>query len=178
MDLLDNSFHLLDATPRDNRSHLMALAEDKSLIDESEAVNTARAELTNPRKRLASEVSWLPGMGPKQVNAAIKILQNKPASLLELLENNTFNILKHGSIIINTSRPSAIDEETLYCALKTGNVAAAGLDVFGKEPYDGKLIEMDNVVLTPHIGSYAREARIDMEITAVNNLVNSLKDVL
>jgi D-3-phosphoglycerate dehydrogenase / 2-oxoglutarate reductase len=95
-----------------------------------------------------------------------------------LLDKNTFNILKRGSIIINTSRPSAIDEEALYRALKAGNIAAAGLDVFDKEPYDGKLIEMDNVVLTPHIGSYAREARIDMEISAVNNLVNSLKDVL
>lgn len=99
MDLLDNSFHLLDATPRDNRSHLMDLAEDKSLIDESDAVNTARAELTNPRKRLVSEVSWLPGMSPKQVNAAINILQNKPSALLELLENNTFPSLAAANLI-------------------------------------------------------------------------------
>jgi D-3-phosphoglycerate dehydrogenase len=95
-----------------------------------------------------------------------------------ILDSNAFNILKHGSVIINTSRATAIYEEALYNALKTGKVLAAGLDVFDKEPYNGKLIAMDSVVLTPHIGSYAKEARINMEITAVNNLVSSLKNVL
>ena len=65
-----------------------------------------------------------------------------------------------------------MDEEVLYSALKSGHVAGACLDVFDKEPYKGKLTELDNVILTPHIGSYAREARIKMEIDAVQNLLS------
>jgi len=94
-----------------------------------------------------------------------------------LLGAEQLSALKKGVIIINTSRPTAIDEKALYTALQSGKVMAAGLDVFSKEPYSGELIKMSNVVLTPHIGSYAREARIKMEIAAVNNLVNNLANV-
>ena len=48
------------------------------------------------------------------------------------------------------------------------------LDVFVDEPYNGKLGELDNVILTPHIGSYAREARVNMEVEAANNLIEGL----
>jgi len=47
--------------------------------------------------------------------------------------------------------------------------------VFEQEPYSGPLTELDNVILTPHIGSYARESRIQMEIDAVKNLIDALK---
>ena len=49
------------------------------------------------------------------------------------------------------------------------------LDVFEQEPYIGPLKELDNVILTPHIGSYAREARVEMEIQAAKNLLQGLK---
>ena len=48
------------------------------------------------------------------------------------------------------------------------------LDCFTKEPYDGPLKEMDNVILTPHIGSYAKEARIIMETDTIKNLLDVL----
>jgi len=83
--------------------------------------------------------------------------------------------MKDGVIIVNTSRGAVIDEEGLYNNLKTKKVAAAALDVFWSEPYSGRLTELDNVVLTPHIGSYAKEARVAMEIEAAKNLIRGFK---
>ncbi|MDD5503735.1 MAG: phosphoglycerate dehydrogenase [Candidatus Omnitrophica bacterium] len=83
-----------------------------------------------------------------------------------------FGLIKKGAYIINTSRPGLIDEQALCAALKDGSVAGACLDVFDKEPYTGKMIQFDNVILTPHIGSYAKEARIKMEIDSVENLLS------
>jgi len=85
--------------------------------------------------------------------------------------------MKKGVCIINTSRGGLIDENALYKGLKTGQIRSAGLDVFNDEPYTGKLTQLDNVVLTPHIGSYAKEARIEMEKQAVLNLIKGLKKV-
>lgn len=82
--------------------------------------------------------------------------------------------MKDGAVIINTSRGSVIDEPALYGALKSGKIFAAALDVFSNEPYTDKLIGSGNCILTPHIGSYAKEARIQMEIDAVNNLIKGV----
>lgn len=71
--------------------------------------------------------------------------------------------MKKGSFIINTSRGELIDENALYDSLASGHLEGAGLDVFNEEPYNGKLIGIENTVLTAHIGSYAREARSAME---------------
>jgi D-3-phosphoglycerate dehydrogenase len=58
--------------------------------------------------------------------------------------------------------------------LKDRKIAGAAVDVFTEEPYSGKLKTLDNVILTPHLGSYAREGKRQMEIDAVNNLLNAL----
>jgi len=73
-------------------------------------------------------------------------------------------------IIVNTARGTAVDFPALENALETGLVSGACLDVFDIEPYEGTLLERDDVVVTPHIGSYAREAREHMERVAVDNL--------
>ena len=58
---------------------------------------------------------------------------------------------------------------------KGGKVLGAALDVFEREPYRGPLSELDNIILTPHIGSYAKEGRIEMEIQAVTNLLEGIR---
>jgi D-3-phosphoglycerate dehydrogenase len=85
--------------------------------------------------------------------------------------------MKPEAILINTSRGEIIDENVLYDALKSNHIAGAGLDVFQEEPYLGPLRKLDNVVLTPHIGSYAQEIRIKMEIEATNNLIRGLNEI-
>lgn len=85
-------------------------------------------------------------------------------------------IRRKGVVLVNTARGDLIDEDALYESLLDGSIGYACLDVFTKEPYTGKLLTLNNVLLTPHIGSYAREARKAMETMAVANLINGLKD--
>jgi D-3-phosphoglycerate dehydrogenase len=95
----------------------------------------------------------------------------------QLMNAAQISKMKPDSILINASRGEIIDEEALYIALKEKKILGAGLDVFNKEPYLGILTTLDNVVLTPHIGSYARELRIQMEIEAVENLIRGLNEL-
>lgn len=90
-----------------------------------------------------------------------------------IINKNKINIMKKGSFLINTSRGDIIDENALCTALKNNHLAGAALDVFNQEPYTGCLIGLDNIILTSHIGSYAKEARIDMEIQAVKNFLDN-----
>ncbi len=92
-----------------------------------------------------------------------------------VINAKTVASMKNGSYLINTSRGNMVDEDILYEALSSGKLSGAGLDVFCSEPYSGKLMGLDNIVVTTHIGSYARESRISMEIQAVENLLKGLK---
>jgi len=92
-----------------------------------------------------------------------------------VITKEELSLMKRSSFLINISRGGVVDEGNLYDVLKDGKITGAASDVFLKEPYDGKLIELDNIILTPHLGSYAEEAKLKMEIDSVNNLINSLK---
>jgi D-3-phosphoglycerate dehydrogenase len=89
----------------------------------------------------------------------------------KLLNKAKLKNCKKGCLIINTSRPEVIDYKELYNMLKNKRIRAAGLDVFDQEPYYGKLINLDNVVLTPHIGSYSKEIRSKMEKEALDRII-------
>lgn len=92
-----------------------------------------------------------------------------------LLDAEALGRLKPGALLINAARGGLIDEAALYGALKSGRLGGAALDVFAAEPYKGPLSELDNVVLTPHAGSYARETRIEMEVETIRNLLKGLR---
>lgn len=85
------------------------------------------------------------------------------------------DLLKEDAFVVNVSRGGVIDEDALYEVLTSGKLSAVALDVFSHEPYSGKLCDIENVVLTPHIGSYAKEGKLKMEVGAVQNLINALK---
>jgi D-3-phosphoglycerate dehydrogenase len=84
-------------------------------------------------------------------------------------------LVKSSALLINISRGGIVDEDALLEVLKNGKLAGAAIDVFVEEPYSGPFTELDNVVLTPHIGSYAEEGKLLMEIDAVNNLISEIK---
>lgn len=92
-----------------------------------------------------------------------------------IITNKEIEYCKKSSIIVNITRGGVIDELALYDALKCGRIKAAAIDVFEEEPYKGQLTTLDNVILTPHIGSYASEGKLQMEIDSVENLINALK---
>ena len=103
----------------------------------------------------------------------IHVPGNKDGSAI--IGRDQLALLKRECFVINVSRGGVIDEDALYDALKTEKLAAVALDVFSKEPYDGKLCKLENVILTPHIGSYAKEGKLKMEVDAAQNLINALK---
>jgi D-3-phosphoglycerate dehydrogenase len=70
-----------------------------------------------------------------------------------------FEAMRPGVRIINAARGPLLDEDALLAALRSGKVAGAALDVFGDEPYSGPLLELDNVVVTPHLAASTGEAQ-------------------
>ncbi|MCL0036163.1 phosphoglycerate dehydrogenase [Dehalococcoidia bacterium] len=91
-----------------------------------------------------------------------------------LIGKREIEAMRKGVYLINLSRGDVVDEDALYLALTSGHLSGAALDVFDQEPYTGPLAKLDNVILTPHIGSYARESRLEMEMQAVKNLLSVL----
>jgi glyoxylate reductase len=92
-----------------------------------------------------------------------------------LFNEESFKKMKKNAILINTSRGPVIDEMAMIQALKNKEFWGAGLDVFENEPYISKeLLELKNVVLTPHIGSATLETRRKMSILAAKNIIEVL----
>jgi lactate dehydrogenase-like 2-hydroxyacid dehydrogenase len=98
-----------------------------------------------------------------------------------LVGEELISLMKPSAILINTSRGPILDEVALEKALREGRIRGAGLDVYKTEvpepnpgPIPG-LLELPNVVLTPHIGSAARETREEMAMRTVNNIERFLE---
>ena len=72
---------------------------------------------------------------------------------------DAFGRMRAGVRLVNAARGELVDESALVDALRAGKVAGAALDVFGAEPYDGPLLELDNVVVTPHLAASTGEAQ-------------------
>ena len=92
-----------------------------------------------------------------------------------LLGPAEFGQMKDGVFLLNAARGGLIDELALCQALDTGKVAGAWLDTFAEEPYKGRLLAYDQVLLTPHVASYTEEGRRQMELEAVTNLLEGLR---
>ena len=91
-----------------------------------------------------------------------------------ILGEKEFYLMKSGVYILNAARGGLFDEDALERSLNSGQVRGAWLDTFQKEPYKGKLSDFEQVILTPHIGSYTMEGREKMELDSVNNLLHGL----
>lgn len=97
-----------------------------------------------------------------------------------LIGEKELGAMKPTAYLINTSRGPVVDEKALYNALKNKVIAGAALDVHEKEPVDSDdpLLSLDNIIVTPHIGSATVETRIAMAVRAANNLAAALRGEL
>lgn len=91
-----------------------------------------------------------------------------------LLGQEEFDVMKSGVLLLNSARGELVDEDALVRALESGKVGGAWFDAFWEEPYAGRLTAFEQVLLTPHMGTYTKQCRLSMESTAVDNLLRDL----
>ncbi|HEX3574043.1 MAG TPA: D-glycerate dehydrogenase [Rhodopila sp.] len=93
------------------------------------------------------------------------------AATNKVIDARALSLLPDGAVLVNVARGSLIDEDALHDALTSGKLFAAGLDVFREEPdYDMRFAELNNVVLSPHVGSASKETRDAMGFRALDNI--------
>jgi len=94
-----------------------------------------------------------------------------------IIGSEEIQAMKLGSIVVNVSRGGLVDEVSLLSALESEHLAGAALDCFEQEPYFGPLSKLENVQMTAHMGTYARETRDLMEQEASLLLVKALREM-
>lgn len=94
-----------------------------------------------------------------------------------IINRQAIEQMKRGVILINTSRGKLVDEASLEAALQSGQVGAAGLDVFETEPPEknSKLLGMKQVVFTPHSAAYSEEALLEVKDRAIEEIARNFK---
>ncbi len=93
-----------------------------------------------------------------------------------LIDSREFAIMRKGARLINCARGGIINEEALAKAVRDGIVSGAAIDVFTKEPpFDSPLLELDSVIVTPHLGASTEEAQINVAVTVAEQVINALK---
>jgi len=106
--------------------------------------------------------------------AAAKVVSLHAAGTDRLIGPDELRAMAPGSFLLNSARGELVDEDALIDALNRGHLAGAWFDVFWKEPYQGRLTDFDQVLLTPHIGTYTDACRREMEMQATLNLLRDL----
>jgi glyoxylate reductase len=122
--------------------------------------------------------------GARQVPVDALLAESEFVSLHCPLTPQTENLIsreriarmKRGAIVVNTARGAVVDDQALAEALRSGQLAAAGLDVFRDEPHvPAAYLGLDNVVLTPHLGSGSRETRAAMARLVLEDVLRFAK---
>jgi len=91
------------------------------------------------------------------------------------LDASAFAKMRDGVHLVNAARGELVDEDALLDALRTGRVGGAALDVFSAEPYSGPLLELDNVVVTPHLAASTEEAQDRAGLIIAEQVVAALE---
>jgi D-3-phosphoglycerate dehydrogenase / 2-oxoglutarate reductase len=88
-----------------------------------------------------------------------------------IIDREAIASMRDGARLINAARGALVDEGALVEAIRSGKLAGAALDVFSAEPYTGPLLELDNVVVTPHLAGASRETRVKQTRNAFDNVL-------
>lgn len=93
-----------------------------------------------------------------------------------LISEAELNLMNRNTHLINTARGEIIHEKNLFEALEKNKIGGACLDVFSEEPYKGKFAELENILLTEHIGSCSFDCRLKMELEASLEIIRFFKN--
>ena len=95
---------------------------------------------------------------------------------VRFIDADKLDCLRPESILINTARGDIIDQDALYERLRAKRIRAAGLDVFAQEPIpaDHPLLQLDNILLTPHSAAATQEGAVRMAVRAIQNVLDAL----
>jgi glyoxylate reductase len=123
------------------------------------------------------ELEWAPLDGLLERSHFVSIHVPLTEQTRGLVDARALARMRPGAVLVNTARGGIVDEAALALALREGRLAAAGLDVFAREPIEAEspLLRLPNVVLTPHIGSASQATRERMAQLAVSNLLAALR---
>ena len=110
----------------------------------------------------------------KELLGDADIISFHAAGAEEMIGIEEINQMKDGVIILNSARGELIREDALVEGLDSGKIQGLWLDAFWQEPYKGVLLKYDNVLLTPHVGTYTEQCRKSMEVSAVQNILKDL----
>ena len=89
-----------------------------------------------------------------------------------LVNRDVLRLFRKDAFLLNTARGEIVHENDLYDSLKNREIQGAALDVFSEEPYKGRLRELENIILTEHIGSCSVDCRIAMERESAEEALN------
>jgi len=153
----------------------------RSRAFELEVLYTKRTRLSHEEES-ALGVTWVDGKDDILTRSDYVVLMTKytPETHL-MIGDREFRLMKPSAFFVNTARGRIVDEAAMVAALREGRIAGAGLDVYWTEPPVGEpappeeLYKMDNVILTPHIGSATWESRSEMAMLAAENLIAMIK---
>lgn len=149
---------------------------------EMEILYTKRTRLPDERERELG-VGWAPSLHEllPLVDFVVVMTTYNPTTH-RMFGSREFGLMKPSAFFVNTARGRIVDESALVEALGSKRIAGAGLDVYWQEPPVGEprpspeLLELPNVILTPHIGSATVEARDAMSLAVVENLRAMIED--
>jgi len=108
----------------------------------------------------------------------ITIHTPKNKETIGIIGEAEINKMKDGVVLVNCARGDLYNEDALYNGLKSGKIRFAGIDVFGKEPAtDNKLLDLDNIVVSPHLGANTYESQYNIGTQAANNAIEAAKGI-
>ncbi len=108
----------------------------------------------------------------------ITIHTPKNKETLDMINTAEIEKMKDGVVLINCARGGLYNEDALYNGLKSGKIHMAGIDVFNKEPAtDHPLLDLDNIIVTAHLGANTKESQFKIATQAANNAIESARGI-
>jgi D-3-phosphoglycerate dehydrogenase len=130
----------------------------------------------NPNHELDREfnIEWVTKSEIYQKSDVITIHTPLTAKTKNMIKKDELLSMKSDAIVVNTARGGIINENDLFDVMQAGHLSGAAIDVFGFEPYAGKLCDIQRCILTAHMGSMSIDCRTRMEIEATEEVVRFL----